>query len=129
MKSFIATAVVATMAAASSDIFLKEELLVRHLATGSKVEATAKRPNVGITTEAECTTLDGDTDSKYYEYAWNTDGCFCSHMWKADAPYSSYWSDCSRAPTGTILNPFHEINNTSDRCLTQAEYDACPEFD
>ena len=25
----------------------------------------------------ECTTLNGNTDSPYYEYAWDTDGCFC----------------------------------------------------
>ena len=128
MRTFIATALIATMAAAESDIFAKEEMLVRHLATGSKVEATAKRPNASARTEADCTDLNDNTDSIYYEYVWNTEGCFCAHTWKEDGPYvAQYWANCDLTD-GTILNPYHEINNNNDRCLTQEEYDACEDF-
>ena len=45
-----------------------------------------------------------------------------------EAPYvATYWANCDHAD-GTILNPYHEINNNNDRCLTQDEYDACPDF-
>jgi len=128
MRTFIATALIATMAAAESDIFLKEELLVRHLATGSKVEATANRPNASARTEVDCIALN-PTGSQYYDYEWNTEGCFCSHIWNQDAPYvTNYWANCDLTD-GEILNPYHETNNSHDRCLTQEEYDACADFD
>lgn len=57
MRTFIATALIVAMAAAESDVFAKEEMLVRHLAVGSKTEPTSKRPNASARTEAECTEL------------------------------------------------------------------------
>lgn len=49
-------------------------------------------------------------------------------MWNMDAAYvEDYWANCDRTD-GTILNPYHEISNGFDRCLTQEEYDACPDF-
>ena len=128
MKSFLFTALVASLVAAEQDVFLKEELLVRHLATGDKVAETDGRPNASARTEAACNTLNGNTDSIYYEYQWNTDGCFCEHIWKTTAPYYDWWSNCDNT-SGDILNPYHEINNRHDRCLTLAEYDACEHFD
>ena len=80
MRTFIATALVATMAAAKADIFAKEEMLVRHLATGDKFEPTANRPNASARTEQECIDLNDATQPEtYYYYEWNTEGCFCSH--------------------------------------------------
>ena len=56
---------------------------------------------------------------------WNTEGCFCSHQWKSDAPYYSFYTTC---PVGEVLNPHHEPGQFSDRCITQQQYDDCEEF-
>ena len=125
MKTFFLVAAVAACAAAEQDVFLKEELLTRHLSSlTSKCEESDGRPNLSITTEAGCTALNEQTSSVYYEYEWYIDGCFCSHKWKETAPYYDWWASCDNT-SGDVLNPFHEINNRHDRCLTAEEFTAC----
>ena len=116
MQKSISAALAATLAAAQQDAFL-----LRHLDVGADA---VNSPNVGLD-EAACTTLNDATDSVYYEYFWNTEGCFCSHQWKTTAPYYSFYTTC---PDGEVLNPHHEPGQFSDRCITQQEFDDCEDF-
>lgn len=103
IKTFTA-ALAATFAAAEQDAFLLRNLDV----------AGSDPPNKGLD-EAACAALN-PTGSDYYFYDWDTEGCFCSHYWKPDAPYYSFYTTC---PAGSVLNPHHEPGNFSDRCITQ----------
>lgn len=122
--TFLVAAAVAACVAAEQDVFLKEELLARHLSSTSKCEPTDGRPNASVTDEAGCIELNNNTSSVYYEYEWSADGCFCSHKWKTTAPYYDWWASCDNT-SGDILNPYHEINNRHDRCLTAEEFEDC----
>jgi len=115
MNRTISAALATTLAVAQQDAFLG----------GRHLDVSSSAPNVGCD-EAQCTALDGATESEYYQYVWNTEGCFCAHEWKTTAPYYSFYTRCA---VGEVLNPHHEPGKFSDRCITQAEYDACDEFD
>lgn len=113
MNKTFATAIVAGLASAQQDdvVAMKFDAM-RHLTTA---------PNLTVTTEADCTALDPTGDlSIYYTYEWNTDDCYCSHVWKSSHPWYSYYSSC---PSPQVLNPFHEPGNAADRCITEAERD------
>ena len=82
-----------------------------------------------MTDEAGCTALDEITPTNdWYDYQWNTDGCYCSINWK-----NSYVPNrCD--DLGEVINPWYKPGSGADFCITQAvfemngaSFDACPE--
>ena len=52
----------------------------------------------------------------WYDYKWNTDGCYCEHVWNLDKNVV--------APAGEVLNPFYQAGaGNEDRYISPAAYD------
>ena len=71
-----------------------------------------------MTDEAGCTALDEITPTNdWYDYQWNTDGCYCSINWKKpNVP-----DTCTER--GEVINPFYKRGSAVGACITQADFE------
>ena len=71
-----------------------------------------------MTDEAGCSALDETVQTnRFYDYQWNTDGCYCSINWKIDYVLET----CTER--GEVINPFYKPGSATSTCITQADFE------